>query len=69
MLITQLLLTLARQSLWTNLCGAKVARGQTSFCKATLEANGRIGEDGFSSLAAATGTEINFKQLPCLSNL
>lgn len=34
-----------------------------------LEANGRIGEHGFSSLAAATGSEINFKQLPCLSNL
>lgn len=48
------------------------AQGQTSFCtsfcEAALEANGRI-EDGISSLAAATGTEINFKQLPCLSNL
>lgn len=67
--MTKLLLTWARQSLWTNWSGAEVAQGQTSSCEAALKANGRTGEDGFSSLAAATGTEINFKHLPCLSNL
>lgn len=59
--------------MWTNSCGAEEAQGRRSFCasffEAALEANGQIGEDGFSSLGAATGTEINFKQLPCLSNL